>query len=280
MSARAQPGFGPVSEPVACIGRGGCSYLRTLARLELLAGFDRTARLYERAAALCRKEGCWAAAQQEEAAASAAAAGSAPIPFVACPTPTSPDGIVRPPGIAEAIPFDRSALVDMVSDAAGNYLERRALKLESLADRTDSLGYIFNYWRQLRSGTDCTLANIDTVHLERAGIIGKMHVVNVSSSDPQDFEFDVVGYALPMGNQEKPSALPVPILAETAMRDYNTVRLADAPRLHRVRSRLAGVNYHYTRLMLPFLDVRCRVTRLLVAVRQEPGDGLKVDASK
>ena len=46
---------------VACAVADGCGYLRALATIEHLAGFERTARSYAAAAARCRDQGCWAA---------------------------------------------------------------------------------------------------------------------------------------------------------------------------------------------------------------------------
>jgi hypothetical protein len=265
-----------MSMSAPCVAKGGCSYLRTIARLEQLAGFDRTAHLYEQAAARCKTEGCWAA-QRGEAATGAAVADQSPIRLKAVVMPPKPSVILPPSRAVDAIPFDRSALVDRVSDGAGNYVETRTLRLESLTDRTDSLGYIFQYWRQLFAGTECTLSNIDTIHLERAGIIGKLHIVDVGSSDPADFRYDLLGYAVPVGYIEKPCAHPVEIYAGRVIHDYNLVRLTAAPRLQRIRSQLGGLSYHYTRLTLPFQDARGGVTRLAVAIRQEPGDGAKVE---
>jgi len=268
-----------MSKPVACVAKGGCSYLRTLARLELLAGFDRTAHLYEQGAARCKTEGCWAA-HQGETATSAAASDRSPVPLKTIAAPVKPSALWQPTGVVDAIPFDRSTLVDRVSDAAGNYVERRELKLEGLTDRTDPLGYIFNYWRQLNAGTECKLSNIDTVHLERSGIIGKLHIVDVSSPDPADFHFELFGYAVPVGQYKTPRAHPVDIWVDSLLRDYNTIRLTGTPRLCRVRTRLADVAYHYTRLLLPFLDSRGDVSSLVVAIRQEPGDGVNLKASR
>ena len=171
-------------------------------------------------------------------------------------------------------------MVDIVSDRAGNYVERRALKLETLVSRGDALGYLFGYWRDLRAASVCRFTNIDTVHLERAGIIGMMHVVDVSSSDPGDFCYELFGHAVPVDNCPVPRRLPIGIWADCLLRDYNTVRLTAAPQLRRMRCLLGGINYHYTRLILPFLDARDRVARLAIAIRREPGDGVHVEAAE
>jgi hypothetical protein len=38
----------------------------------------------------------------------------------------------------------------------------------------------------------------------RAGIIGRLHIVDVSSADPEDFRFELLGYGVPLGAYEKP----------------------------------------------------------------------------
>ena len=148
----------------------------------------------------------------------------------------------------------------------------------SLPRRGDALGSLYRYWCDLRAANACRFSDIDTVQLARAGIIGKLHVVDVDSGNPCDFRFDLFAYAVPIGRYEAPCAHPVKIWADSLMRDYNTVRLTASPRLHRVRCHLGGVGHHYTRLILPFHGKRGRVTRLLVAIREEAGNALQVKA--
>ncbi len=257
---------------IACVAAEGCSYLRALSTIEHIAGFEHTARNYAASASRCRERGCWAAAK----------AGAAPPSAAAQPIllPVSRRASPRVTALgrdAEPVPFIRSNLIDVISDRDGNYVERRGLKLGTLPARGDSLGSLYQYWRDLRAAGASLFSNIDTVQLSRAGIIGKLHVVDVSSSDPEDFRFELFGYDVPIGRYESPRAYPIAILADSVMRDYNTVRLTAAPRLHRVRCQLDGVAYHYTRLILPFVNQRSRVTRLLVTIRQEAGDGVTVE---
>ncbi len=256
---------------VACIGKGGCSYLRALATIEKLAGFEHTARSYARAAARCQAEGCWA----ERTAAMTGPEAAAPITLKVVARGTG--ARLCSEHLAETIPLTRHIGQEAVSDAAGNYVARRALKLESLAEGDDALGSLFRYWRQLRVATECMLSNIDTVQLERAGIIGKLHIVDVSSGDPECFRFELFGYAVPLSRFEMLRAVPNALYARSTMKDYNNARLAAAPRLDRLRSRIDGVSYHYTRLILPFVDAGDTVDRLLVGIRQEPGDGMKLE---
>jgi hypothetical protein len=262
--------------PVACIADGGCSYLRTLSTIERLAGFDQTAHSYARAALRCQHLGCWAAEESENVGAQQIPSCSAPVTLDSVRPTRDPAVSAARKGVAAPIPFVRSALVDTVSDGDGNYVERRSVKLEILAGCSDPLGYLYQYWCGLRAETECRFANIDPVHLMRAGIIGKMHIIDVSSGDPEDFRFELAGYAVPMSYYERPRAFPIKIYADATLRDYNTARLTATPRLHRVRCRLGDTYHHYTRLILPLLNSSGRVGSLLVAVRLEPGEGLRV----
>jgi len=258
-----------------CVAAEGCSYLRALSTIEHIAGFEHTARNYAAAASRCREQGCWAARQTEQQA--SATEASSPIQFKAHYRP--PPRIASLGQDAITLPFDRSNLLDVISDAQGNHIERRSLKFSTLPARGgDPLGSLYHYWSDLRAANACRFSSIDTVQLARAGVIGKLHIVDVSSGDPQDFRFDLFGYNLPIGRYfESPRAHPVGIWADGLMRDYNTVRLTAAPRLHRIRCRLGDTSHHYTRLILPFLDKGGRVTRLLVAIREEAGNGVKLE---
>jgi hypothetical protein len=260
-----------------CSEEGCCLHLRALARIEEIAGFGHAARAYAAQAARCGGGTCCGA--QSASASERALSAPPPVPL-ACRQQAHANSANPRGRSADLIRFDRSTVVDIVSDRAGNYVERRALKLETLPSRGDALGYLFGYWRDLRAASACRFTNIDTVHLDRAGIIGKMHVVDVSSSDPGDFCYELFGHAVPVDNCPVPRRLPIDIWADCLLRDYNTVRLTAAPQLRRMRCRLGGINYHYTRLILPFLDARDRVTRLAIAIRREPGDGIHVEAAE
>jgi hypothetical protein len=274
MTARVSHSLGEPVAPVTCVADGGCSYLRALSTIEHIAGFEHTARNYAAAAARCQRNGCWAASAHGTHGVALHAAS--PIPLHA-----ARKAAIYTPALdrmAQTIPFVRSRLLDVVTDGSGNYIERRPVKLGTLPEKDDPLGYLYQYWRGLRSETGCQFSNIDTVHLVRAGIIGKLHIIDVADSDPGEFRFELSGYAVPLSRYEKPRAFPIGIYADTTLRDYNTVRLTGVPALHRIRCRLGDTSHHYTRLILPFLDDAGSVIRLLVAIRQEPGNGRKVEA--
>jgi hypothetical protein len=264
------------STPLSISAGADCDYLRDLSAIEHIAGFEHTARRYAASAEEYRRRVGQATATEASDATDAAVA-SALVTLTSVDAPRRRHVAQASEGSIEAVPFTRSALIDILSDSDGNYVERRSLKLADLPATGDALGYLYRYWFDLRGAGALQFSNIDSVHLARAGVIGKMHVIDVSSSDPGDFRFELFGYAVPLSRYEKPCALPVAIYADSTMLDYNSVRMTAAPRLHRVRSRLNETSYHYTRLILPFLNSSGRVDRLVVAIRQEVGDGLKVN---
>jgi hypothetical protein len=172
---------------------------------------------------------------------------------------------------AELTPIVGSDVAHAVTDNEGNFVERRGLKI-GLLDAKEPLGYMYDYWRWLRNVTPCQLSNVDTVHLMRAGIVGALHVIDVESSDPEDFRFELAGYRITLERCENPRHLSYAIYGDSVLRDYNTVRLTAVPKLQGVRSQLGAMHYNYTRLILPLFDARRRVSRLPIAVRREPGD--------
>lgn len=256
-----------------CDQDGGCRYLRSLSRIEELAGFTRTAQFLADTVQECDRRHC------PGGGASIAPVGADdPIVLPLTATPESGGrGHLASASAAAPIPLSRSSVIDIASDALGNRLEQRQLKLDGL-DPDSSLGQLHDYWQWLRSVTACGLGNIDTAQLARAGVIGRLHLLDVSSGDPEEFQVMLFGYAIPLPRCDRPRALPVAIYADQILRDYNTVRLLARPRLHRVRARLGDKAYHYTRLILPFMGRRGEVTHLAVAIHREPGDGATVAA--
>jgi len=277
MGAEAPLSIAPAAPEVVCAAGDGCSYLRTLSAIERIAGFEHTARRYLAAAARCREHGCKAASATVGRAAAPILVAD-PVPFKSVAAPSQCPDPARRGAAAAPIPFSRSALIDILSDGEGNYIERRPLKFETLATKGDGLGYLYRYWLDLRGAGALRFSNIDTVHLARAGVIGSMHIVDVSAGDPQEFRFELSGYAVPLKRYEKPRAFPISIYADSTLRDYNTARLTAAARLHRVRCRLGTTRHHYTRLILPFFAAGDQVDRLCVVIRQEAGNGVKVEA--
>jgi len=166
-----------------------CRVLETVSKLERLTGFDLTADVFATAARECERPACRferlcraIVARQEPYH-----PASDPVTAVAF---SPPPGGHRPAwGGAEPVTFTRSAAIDVIADDQGNRVERRALKLGVLKGTSSSLDHFFQYWQWLRGATACRLADLDVTQVMRAGIIGRLHVVDVSSSDPGDFRF-------------------------------------------------------------------------------------------
>jgi hypothetical protein len=252
-----------------CSANGGCRYLYELSKLERLTGSSTVADALEEIVARCRRAGCTATVPGKESVTTPTSS------FTQFPRVSKPrdrrNSIIERRG-SEPIVFSRSRGCDIVTDDRGNYVERRPLKLGTLPAPDDSLDFLYRYWRDLRAASACQFSNMNAVCFARAGVVGTLHVVDVSSSDPCDFRYELMGYGIPLPYMERPRAHPIAIYADTIMRDYQTVRMTEVPRLHRVRARLSDVAHHYTRLILPFED-----NRLAVAVRRGVGDGLKLD---
>jgi len=261
-----------------CTADGGCSYLQTLSALEHLAGFGDTARLFEDLASVCRQRGCWAGDVGDACSTTQGATASPSNANVAAFRYRSAGRAKPPKGTKGAIPFARSSLVERRSDDDGNWLEQRHVDFAALAP-TDPLSHLYTYWRTLRDTTPCRFTDIDPGYLVRAGVIGKLHVVDVRSDDPADFRYEVFAYAVPLRACHSPSDIPFAIYSQSALRDYNTVRFTAVPRLQRIRAQTSEARYHYTRLILPFLDDRQRVSHLAVAIRREAGDGIPMEHS-
>jgi len=272
MSSSLENGDRPTERGDRCNVDGGCNYLGTLSKWEELVGSKLRARYYGMLAAQCGQRGCWTVNDPNRTDPEGTS-WSEPIEIR--PAPRLPGGMAASyfPRAADIVPFSRSKAFRTLSDNEGNLVELRDIKLGRLAP-TESLGYLYNYWRSLRRASCCQIANVGTTHLINAGIVGKLHVVDVSSSDPGDFRFELYGYSIPIGPIDKPSSHPVRIWGDMAIGDYNTARMTGAPKFQLVRGHICGVRYHYKRLILPFLDKRGRVIRLAVAVSRERGDGM------
>jgi len=74
-----------------------------------------------------------------------------------------------------------------------------------------SLDQLFGYGRWLRGATEGRVKDVDVAHVMRAGLIGRLHIVDVGSADPEDFVFDLAGNALPLLEFKKPCVHPVRI---------------------------------------------------------------------
>lgn len=252
-----------------------CRYVTAVSTLERLAGFEKSAGFFAAVARRCAEAGCWA--KEEQVRPPKSPNPPTVISFQTKLTRSVPAARAGQDGWtgAQAIPLSRSKAIDIISDGAGNRVERRMLGFDSL-ERQEPLGYLYEYWLWLRNSTSCRFSDLDTAHVMRSGIIGSLHIADVAGADPRDFRYELFGYAIPHAPCDGPSSAPVTIYGEQLIRDYTTVRVTAAPRLQRVRGQIGGMTCHYTRLILPFMDEHRRVSRLAIAVQREVGDGVVI----
>jgi hypothetical protein len=171
----------------------------------------------------------------------------------------------------------------VVTDGAGNFVERRIVRTDVLRERGDGLAELLAYWHALKGdGRLPSFADIDPVRLAQLGLLGRLHVLNADHPDPLRMRFDLYGNKASLDNGRIYTGLmvgdhPVHIQSQTVAADYDAVRRTAEPHYFRVRKGLTGVGYHYARLVLPFSAGEGRVDRLLVAIRPEPDDGVPLN---
>jgi hypothetical protein len=265
--------------------------LHTIAELEKLLGFGAGARVIARTIQRCHQSSGHCASHYAcmerlaasdrmgaklvvlpQAADSAFAAGAAG-PAVQ-PASRRPASIIQ---LRDATP------ARIVSDDAGNVIERRLVRTDVIRRRGDSIADLLDYWTALK-GDDRVpaFADIDPVRLAQLGLLGRLHVLNAENADSALMRFDLYGNKIPLDNGRIYTGLavgdhPVRIQAQTVAADYDTVRKTAEPHYFRISKRLGGIGYRYARLILPFSFSGGRVDRLVVAVRPEPDDGLPLD---
>ena len=82
----------------------------------------------------------------------------------------------------------------VVSDDAGNVIERRLVRTDVIRRRGDSIADLLDYWTALK-GDDRVpaFADIDPVRLAQLGLLGRLHVLNAENADPAQMRFDLYG---------------------------------------------------------------------------------------
>ena len=257
--------------------------LHTIAELERLLGFGDGARVIARAVADCHKTpgrcashfACAerlvaAGGPQANLATLTHAAAAAPVP--ATPRPS-----------ATILQLHAAAPAQTVTDEFGNLIERRIVRTDVLLARGGNIAELLSYWKALKGEVRIPrFGDIDPVRLSQLGLLGRLHVLNVENPDRLRMRFDLYGTKVPIDNGRIYTGLtigdhPVRIQAETVAADYDLVRKTAEPHYFRVRKRIGGIGYRFTRLVLPFSTGGGRVDRLVVAIRPEPNDGVALD---
>ncbi|MEQ8251376.1 MAG: PAS domain-containing protein [Oceanibaculum nanhaiense] len=175
---------------------------------------------------------------------------------------------------------NRSARPATAEDDRGNFIYRMPMSLNEVST-SDSLGMenLFQIWQQAqrsmgRPQSIPLLSDMDPKMIADIGMLGFVHVIDVSSENPENFNVQVYGSRVTFYNGQNLSGLkigsfPIPIYRESVATDYNTVRMTGVPAYHRVIATVDGSRRHYTRLLLPFSTDGNRPDRLLVGVRTD-----------
>ncbi|MCH2393136.1 PAS domain-containing protein [Oceanibaculum sp.] len=165
-------------------------------------------------------------------------------------------------------------------DERGNFIYRMPMAVSEVS-KSDSLGMesLWQIWQHAQQSRGRPhslplLSDVDPKMIADIGMLGFVHIIDVSPENPENFNVQVYGSRVTFYNGQNLSGLkigtfPIPIYRESVATDYNTVRMTGVPAYHRVIATVDGSRRHYTRLLLPFSTDGNRPDRLLVGVRTD-----------
>jgi hypothetical protein len=162
-------------------------------------------------------------------------------------------------------------------DAAGENLHRRELySLNAFAERepqTSLLRAVFNHWNALRPGGALPRADeFLSGKVTPLGIQGNTTVIDVSDPNPWNFQIEshISNSIAGLGKELEDtlvSNFPCDMSARALMSEYFMTREYRQPFYHEIDQVIFGYARNYTRLMLPLVDERGRVSKLVIASR-------------
>jgi signal transduction histidine kinase len=171
--------------------------------------------------------------------------------------------------------------VDRVAPGIGaNVVRRLQHPLEAIADRDPELRAPYEYWAaRRRGGLLPTREDIDILEIRPA--VKMTHMVDVSSDDPDDWMFRIVGRVVPdtwNWSSGKPALrdCPWPPFRNMLHEDYGAVRFTGVPMYHELAARLDWVRYSYGRVILPLAKDGRRVDALMVCINMRDVANLEV----
>jgi hypothetical protein len=262
--------------------------LLTIAEFERLLGFQAGARVILGEVERCRASpgGC---ALPFRCAARIAAPTNARANVVSHPRRLA--GAQRPARVssdgrlATVIPIEQARHTEFASDPDGNFVARRVLHLDIARARGDMLSNMLQYWTALLGTARVpNFGDIDPVRLAQFGLLGSLHVLNAANPDPGRMRFDLYGKKSPLDTGRIYTGLavgdyPIRVYAQTFAADLDSVRQTAEPRYFRIRNRLSGVDYHFSRLALPFSSDGTHIDRVVIVVRPEPDNAIPVNGT-
>jgi hypothetical protein len=161
----------------------------------------------------------------------------------------------------------------------GNVVKRRQLPLQDIARLDPELGAPYEYWVSKR-GHGLLPARKDIDILDIRPAVNITHLVNVSSEDPDDWTFLVVGPVAPRTwewSSGRPAIreCPWPPFREMLFDDYGAARFSGAAMYHEVAARLDWIKYSYGRIILPLAKNGRKVDTLMVCINMRDVPGLE-----
>lgn len=115
---------------------------------------------------------------------------------------------------------------------------------------------------------------LDPDIVEKCGLLGFVHTVDVSLADPMNYWFRAWAASVRLSSSRpllgsRLGDFPARAYREAVARDYYTAATTGSWRLQLVRASVTGATRAYQRLSLPILGASGHVDRLVVAVRYE-----------
>lgn len=143
-------------------------------------------------------------------------------------------------------------------------------------DRFDpELMKLFLVWKHARENSPASLPRREDLGpevLARIGMIGRIHMVDVSSMDPARFRYRLYGTTVAQMKSHDHTGLmlgdfPNRLHVSTLMEDYNTAKVTGVPLVQKVDAMFDFSRRDYKRLILPLVDGPSDTpNRLLVGV--------------
>ncbi|WP_157089231.1 PAS domain-containing protein [Oceanibaculum pacificum] len=174
------------------------------------------------------------------------------------------------------ISVGRRAIPAISEDERGNFIYRMPMALDDV-NYSDSYGmeFLLSMWKETKlkkKNALPLLSDINPIVFADIGMLGYVHVIDVSHADPSHFSVQVYGSRVTLHNGQNLSGLsvgdlPISIYRQAIGTDYNTARMTGMPAYHRIVATIDDSRRHYTRLILPFSTDGMRPDRLLVGVR-------------
>ncbi len=226
-----------------------CPKLELMAVFEDAAGFPGNARGLMAAAGHCPSPAC--RFYSPACAASCAQAAASGVLADVLPFPAPRPGSRRGGGVAPLIALAPA------SRPAG------PIALDALRTAGDRLGHLLGCWERLPRDPVAQLADIDPVELVELGLLGYIHLIDVTAPEPEGFEIRLWGRRLPIHGctdfaGRRLIELPSRRIAEALMDQALAARELGAP---------VAVAGDETRLMLPLSASGTAIDHLLVGVR-------------